>query len=328
MTIPGGFGEYISGTGQCYPHRGSGLLHTYVYYMHYSEDDSTTKFIVAIVWILETLHVSFGEQSITNYGVPTSLEYIVWSFSASIFETTLVVTIVQLFFANMIYHMSRRKLRWLVTAPIVSTLIAMAKLSSSHTVVIGAISTASAWVWHGLINNAITYAARERYYTSFAAVFTITLAEVLNTASLCVLLYEKGSHSAVPRTKRLLNTLIIYAVNRCLLTLPIVLAEVIVDAEVLAAWTMALNFLTPKLYANSLLASLNTRQHLRSQGSSLDSGLGVNSVHFANPPKLSKDTGSSKDEVKQFDRCKVAVIDIATRGTFGEATTPQREVEV
>ncbi|KAI6021721.1 hypothetical protein BKA83DRAFT_4286400 [Pisolithus microcarpus] len=279
----------------------------------------STKFIVAIVWILDTLHVSFMCHMlyyylITNYGVPTSLEYIVWF--ASIFETTLVVTIVQLFFANMIYRMSRRKLRWLVTAPIV--LLVLLQLAAT------AVTT--------LVNNAITYACTRKgnftknklYYTAFPAVFTILLAEVLNTVSLCVLLYEKGSRSAVPRTKRLLNTLIIYAVNRCLLTLSLVvrmtyckatmaLSPSVQDAEILAAWTMALNFLTPK------------RQSL---GSSLDSDRGVNAVNFANPPKLSGDTGSSKDEVKQFDRCKVAVIDIATRGTFDEATTPQREVEV
>ncbi|KAI6102934.1 hypothetical protein F5141DRAFT_1133830 [Pisolithus sp. B1] len=34
-------------------------LQTYVYYMHYSEDSSFTKFIVALTWILDTLHVSF-----------------------------------------------------------------------------------------------------------------------------------------------------------------------------------------------------------------------------------------------------------------------------
>ncbi|KAI6102920.1 hypothetical protein F5141DRAFT_1133767, partial [Pisolithus sp. B1] len=34
-------------------------LQTYVYYMHYSEDASITKSIVAAIWIFDTLHVSF-----------------------------------------------------------------------------------------------------------------------------------------------------------------------------------------------------------------------------------------------------------------------------
>ncbi|KAI5985071.1 hypothetical protein EDD15DRAFT_2304331, partial [Pisolithus albus] len=45
--------------------------------------------IVAVIWILDTLHVSFMCHMlyyylITNYGNPTSLEYIVWSFPVSI----------------------------------------------------------------------------------------------------------------------------------------------------------------------------------------------------------------------------------------------------
>ncbi|KAI6101529.1 hypothetical protein EV401DRAFT_2026718 [Pisolithus croceorrhizus] len=69
------------------------------------------------------------------------------------------------------------------------------------------------------MNDALTYAMQTRFYTATPAVCTLLLSEVLNTGSLCVLLYDKSSRSAVPRTKRLLNTLIIYAINRCLLTL-------------------------------------------------------------------------------------------------------------
>ncbi|KAI6103237.1 hypothetical protein EV401DRAFT_2021246 [Pisolithus croceorrhizus] len=54
--------------------------------MHYSEDALTLKSLVAATWILDTLHVAFVCHAlyyylITNYGVPTSLEYIVWSSS-------------------------------------------------------------------------------------------------------------------------------------------------------------------------------------------------------------------------------------------------------
>ncbi|KAI6158957.1 hypothetical protein EDD17DRAFT_1616343 [Pisolithus thermaeus] len=57
--------------------------------MHYSEDASITKSIVAAIWIFDTLHVSFMCHMlyyylIINYGNPMSLEYIVWSFSVSI----------------------------------------------------------------------------------------------------------------------------------------------------------------------------------------------------------------------------------------------------
>ncbi|KAI5996449.1 hypothetical protein F5J12DRAFT_853593 [Pisolithus orientalis] len=109
--------------------------------------------------------------------------------------------------------------------------------------------------------------SQTRFYSVTPAAATVALAEVLITVSLCVLFYDSGSSSAFPRTKRLFHMLIIYAVNRCLLTLLVVIAELSVNVDQQDAWAMGLNFIVGKLYANSLLASLNTRQYLRSQAS-------------------------------------------------------------
>ncbi|KAI6104354.1 hypothetical protein F5141DRAFT_185849 [Pisolithus sp. B1] len=192
-------------------------LQSYVYYLNDSEDALTIKFLVAIVWILDTLHILFMSHAlyyylITGYGVPTSFEYIVWSLPAMVLVNAIVISAVQCFFAHQIYHLCRPRVRWWVTPPIVCQ------------------------------------------------------SRVVITMSLCILLYDRGSGSALPRTKRLLNTLIIYAVNRCLL---ILLAAAAILAVVLAAqdmWFLALSLVIGKLYANSLLASLNSREHLRSQG--------------------------------------------------------------
>ncbi|KIK28352.1 hypothetical protein PISMIDRAFT_674086 [Pisolithus microcarpus 441] len=105
------------------------LLQTYVYYMHYSEDASTVKFLVAATCILDTLHVSFMchilyYYLITNYGVPTSLEYIVWSFPASVTANLLAILVVQLFFAHKIHYLCCHKVRWLVTTPILLFVLA------------------------------------------------------------------------------------------------------------------------------------------------------------------------------------------------------------
>ncbi|KAI6149546.1 hypothetical protein BKA82DRAFT_3243351 [Pisolithus tinctorius] len=178
------------------------------------------------------------------------------------------------------------------------------------------------------INNALSFASHARLYTSLPAVSLIALAEAMITLSLCVLLYERGSRSAVPRTKSLLNTLIIYAVNRCLLTLLVILAELTVDAEILPAWTMALTFTTPKLYANSLLASLNTREKLRFQGSGCESDLHMNVVHLAKPPKLSEDRESSKDREGNSDARKWADIDVTAVPLHDETTVLRREGKV
>ncbi|KIO04004.1 hypothetical protein M404DRAFT_598330 [Pisolithus tinctorius Marx 270] len=94
--------------------------------MHDTADSSTIKFIVAAIWILDTLHVAFMchllyYYLITHYGDLLSLDFVVWSFPASLLANFFVITIVLLFFAHKIHYLFRRQVRWLVTALIVGT---------------------------------------------------------------------------------------------------------------------------------------------------------------------------------------------------------------
>ncbi|KAI6006720.1 hypothetical protein F5J12DRAFT_832585, partial [Pisolithus orientalis] len=41
-------------------------LQTYIYYMHY-DDASTMKFLVAAIWVLDTLHFSFMCHTVYYY---------------------------------------------------------------------------------------------------------------------------------------------------------------------------------------------------------------------------------------------------------------------
>ncbi|KIK13562.1 hypothetical protein PISMIDRAFT_688574, partial [Pisolithus microcarpus 441] len=44
------------------------ILQTYMYFMHYSEDASATKFlVVAVWWVLDTLHISFICHALYHY---------------------------------------------------------------------------------------------------------------------------------------------------------------------------------------------------------------------------------------------------------------------
>ncbi|KAI6106781.1 hypothetical protein EV401DRAFT_2200372 [Pisolithus croceorrhizus] len=74
-------------------------------------------------------------------------------------------------------------------------------------------------------------------------------------------------------------------------------------------WQM---FVIGKLYANSLLASMNPREHLRSQnaGSRSDSHSGT--VHFANLSKLVGEVESPKDGTRRTDASNAAVINVTT----------------
>ncbi|KAI6100097.1 hypothetical protein EV401DRAFT_2032073 [Pisolithus croceorrhizus] len=84
MSIPGGFGSTLIGGLISAILYGIATLQTYVYYMNYSDDALVIRVLVTAVWILSTLHFSFMchflyYYLVTNYGIPTSLLYMVWS---------------------------------------------------------------------------------------------------------------------------------------------------------------------------------------------------------------------------------------------------------
>ncbi|KAI6131004.1 hypothetical protein EDD16DRAFT_1538047 [Pisolithus croceorrhizus] len=161
-----------------------------------------------------------------------------------------------------------------------------------------------------LVNHEASIVTRITFYGVTPAVAIMALAEVLITISLCVLLYDRGSSSALPRTKRLLKTLIIYAVNRCSLILLVATAMFAMVLEAQDMWFLALSFVIGKLYTNSFLASLNSREHLRSHGAGTPPDLRIGVVRFANPPKFLEDIESFKKKAGIVDVPEVAVIDV------------------
>ncbi|KAI6158153.1 hypothetical protein BKA82DRAFT_22162 [Pisolithus tinctorius] len=135
-------------------------------------------------------------------------------------------------------------------------------------------------IW--FVNNKTSDLTQFTSYAVIPGLATIVLTEVLIAGALCVLFYDSGSHSSFRRTKRLLNMLIIYAVNRCLLTLLLAVAQLVTSVLHQDAWSIGMDFIMAKLYANSLLASLNSREHLRSQISGTVSDLRIGTTHLAN----------------------------------------------
>ncbi|KAI6163247.1 hypothetical protein EDD17DRAFT_1572162 [Pisolithus thermaeus] len=67
MGIPGGFGSFLIAGLTSAMLYGITTLQTYVYYMHYPEDAAIIKFLVAAIWILDTLHVSFMCHALYYY---------------------------------------------------------------------------------------------------------------------------------------------------------------------------------------------------------------------------------------------------------------------
>ncbi|KAI6104335.1 hypothetical protein F5141DRAFT_1293255, partial [Pisolithus sp. B1] len=243
--------------------------------------------------ILDTIHVSFTchvlyHYLIINYGVPTSLGYTVWSLSASPILNVCVISAVQLFFAHAIHSLCRPQVRWFVTAPII--LLILVHFGFDMVTVATTYSKRSSHLPRNtdsvrrFVNIDVGELQGIRFYGVIPAAAATALAEILIAVSLCVLLYDSGSGFASSGTKRLLNTLIIYAVNRCLLNLLVTIAALATVIEAQNAWSTALTLIIGSLYANSFLASLNSQKRLRPQDSKTESLADerVSAIHFAN----------------------------------------------
>lgn len=179
-----------------------------------------------------------------------------------------------------------------------------------------------------LLDSESSLAIQTSFQIATPALSILILAEILIAVSLCTLLYDGSSRSTFPRTKRLLNTLLIYAVNRCLLILLGTIAELAVNVNRESTWTIALDFIGKGLYPNSLLASLNARQYLRIQDSSTVSDPCISTVDFAKRSKLQEYVESSEDGTGRLRVSEEAVIDITADPSLDKMTAGGREAEV
>lgn len=231
-------------------------LQTYLYFVYYPNDGIRTRIMVATIWILDTVHFSLVctcmyYYLVSNYANPSALTSGHWSLFLSLALNVTIAVIVQSFFTIQIFTLCSRKTRWWVTSVIFLTVIAHFCFGM-ETVVLFFIKKDFVSVQAPQV----TFEAATPF-----AIFVV-VSDVLITIALSVLLYE--SRSTVTSTNMIISTLIIYAVNRCLLTSIVAIAEVITFALApKSLWFLAIDFTVGKLYANSLLASLNSRRSLR-----------------------------------------------------------------
>lgn len=270
-------------------------LQTYLYFMNYPNDDVPTKLFVAAIWVLDTTHVTLMCHAlyyylVSSYGVTTSLAYGVWSLFASVAVNLTIACAVQAFFTVKIFYLCRPRLRWIVTVPIIITVLLHLGFGIETVVLM-------------FIKKQLSSLSQLTYYaiTPFGAALVVS--DIFIAVALCLLLRENSSLTVFPRTKQLLNILMIYAINRCLLTSLVAIAEVVlwaVNPE--NSWFMAVDFTIGKLYANSLLASLNSRNFVRRSRNSGDVEFFLNTIHLSDIPKSSGDMGTSANNSDKLGR--------------------------
>ncbi|PFH48780.1 hypothetical protein AMATHDRAFT_64599 [Amanita thiersii Skay4041] len=257
-------------------------LQTYFYYMTYPKDSLQNKLLVCAVWVLDTLQMALVSLSIyhylvTNYSNPAALAIGHWSLFASIAVNVTIAVISQCYFTVRIYRLCSERWRLWVTTFIALVVIAHFALGIETVVFM--------FIKKEFIKLAdITLVAAMPF-----ALFAV-LSDIFVAVALCILLH--GSRTGMRSTNALISTLIIYAINRCLLTSVVAIVEVIVFAAApKSLWFVGIDFVIGKLYANSLLATLNSRNAVRDANTS-----SINTVKFSSMRSSDPSVGISAAE--------------------------------
>jgi hypothetical protein len=225
-----------------------------IYFRLYPNDRPVNKARVAVVWILDLCHTflictSAWDYLIANFGNVEAHDrgYVPITVALSIIVTSFVTLITHLFFLRRLLHLSNNN--WFIIGP--TTVLAIAR-------VVSAIVT-SAFLIHLKTFPAFT--------AKYSYMFTLGLAissvvDVVITFGMCFYLQE--NRRGFGTMDEVLDSIIIYTINNGTLTCLSTIASMIFWLTLRKNLVfMALHFIIAKMYANSLLATLNMRRKFR-----------------------------------------------------------------
>uniref|UniRef100_A0A0W0G6F0 DUF6534 domain-containing protein n=1 Tax=Moniliophthora roreri TaxID=221103 RepID=A0A0W0G6F0_MONRR len=250
-------------------------LQTWYFFRHYN-DRLLLRGVVLAILILETLHEIMAIHAvyyylIINYANPLASLDIVWSVIGLIAVTDALNTIVHLFYTAQIYKISNKKGWWIC---VILCLLKMVQLvvewvASSIYIMVGGVQ----------MHSYMLYFENETLMTMAVITHTIAAAEDVICASAISYYLHKG-RSGIKSTDTLINKLIVHAINNGALTRyfvflfyqPISFIEdansVVGICPLILMVSRQNNLLytgtftiVGKLYSNSILSTLNSRQY-------------------------------------------------------------------
>ncbi|KIK62277.1 hypothetical protein GYMLUDRAFT_260402 [Collybiopsis luxurians FD-317 M1] len=244
-----------------------------VYFRLFPRESSLFKGLVAGIWLLDLIHSAFIGASLYLYfinwfGEESQINVIPWSVAFTVVITAVQTFIAHCFFANKIYRSSKKN--WYFTGPVV--FLAFLRLIAAGTSTGEMIA-----VGH--------YSSFNRAYPGWIFTLGLSLSSAVDVLIAGCLIYllrklklQMGSTSKMSvfshlsmsftnnRTSRIkvVDTLTLYTLENGFLTGVATTASLICWLSMPHNLSfLGLHFVIEKLYANSILASLNTRKELR-----------------------------------------------------------------
>ncbi|KAF8962751.1 hypothetical protein BDZ97DRAFT_1091787 [Flammula alnicola] len=258
LDITDTFGALLIGALVTMTIYGITTLQAYFYYVSFPRDGRATKLLVALIWSLDTIHAIFMCHALHFYLIVGFVDHSLlingtWSLFMSVAINVILAFIVQAFFTHRIFLLcSVGKRNW-VTGVIGFFVIAHFGEQHFEFDMIRQGLQPSRKVFG--IMTVVNLFVKKRFIllqeVSLSSVVPFGIATILSDIMIAVAL--------------VINKLIIFAINRCILTSAVAIVEMIIF-KVLpnSFYSFAIDFVIGKLYANSLLAVLNARAKLRS----------------------------------------------------------------
>ncbi|KAI0323368.1 hypothetical protein GY45DRAFT_1264691 [Cubamyces sp. BRFM 1775] len=257
------------------------ILQTFIYYQKYPGDRITLKALVTTILVLETVHTAFCVEVIYGYLLEGFGNYegfldINWCASLSPLNSgqssiTLRMTLSGTFYTRRVWIVSGNTLIW--TIVIVRSKPHFSLKSAS-------ILTYKHPQWEAYRHDKASFVAISGGLASSG------LADILVALTLTFYL-KRGRHTSRKESNSMINRILLYAVNTGAITAIVsLLCGLLFAVKRSSLVFLGLAMIQAKLYASSLLASLNARLHIQNKGSrtarSSPSGIG-SSFRFTNP---------------------------------------------
>ncbi|KAF8121723.1 hypothetical protein K438DRAFT_2035702 [Mycena galopus ATCC 62051] len=242
---------------------GIGIVQAFLFFQWYGRKDTwSIKTPVILVIFFETTQICFFFRStyfrfVQRFGVVQ--EELIWSDSLQLLAGYITAFTVQLYFASRIYRLTRESV-------IMDETRTWLRMLGIYLVLLLAVVQMSA----GLTQTILSYRLRSyQKLEKTKAVTTLQTAasaacDLFITAFLCAFLqrHKKG----LPRIEKVMNMLMMNAVNRGALTAVSSIATMgLFLASPDTFWFFLSLAPNSKLYMNSMLATLNMRQHFQKQ---------------------------------------------------------------
>ncbi|TFK75054.1 hypothetical protein BDN72DRAFT_832769 [Pluteus cervinus] len=250
FRIDNTFGAALIGVIVAAALHGISCVQAWYYYTHQT-DTWAVKSLVGAVMTFDTIHQVLISHSVYSYlvsyyGRPEKLQSLVWSMVVEVLFNGFTALLVQSFLTMRVWRLSNRNV-WATSLVLI--------------LVLGEFGCVVAFTSMALHFRTFEELARLKYL-SITVNALAAAGDVLIAAILCTLLHR--SRTGFHRSDTMINKLILFAVNTGVLTSLCAIASLI--SIVVAGETflyIAFFFCIGRLYANSLLATLNARKMIR-----------------------------------------------------------------